>query len=1016
LPDVSRPTVNCPDMSLFTDWNSLLLSEYFSPAPANEDVWIQTSRHELDSFGLHLGGAAGLIEAVKLGPDWIESTIGNCAEAARRLASQRRAKIRAANYEDPGTRATVYRGLNAPTYLPYLALWVLASSEAEEGFYAKVGALLDRPFINTPALTVAMEAVWEDLENWTTKETAGRFGIFKVQVLGEHRFVGIPKSQCMVSRKDANGVRQLFAACALRPRQEISLPLFRRIVDHGRDAHYLSNSLRYAMQRSEYHEPLSRLLGEMLNSWDGRPPKTHGVRAGQRQGIHPVDEQLDEITLKLAPSEDEHDAWEIRWRFPASGQANSCTLVIDNSRIPSYLEPSGDCFSTVGRGYQEVCKASLLSSANERVLIRAEYDDEDAYEVGGGIRTSHIGKHDLRILVWDSLDPRLGEELVERDLPIFGPLYLLSSSNFRGKLERYLKNEGIAHEPLPTRSLPTGWVLTCIPDATRLSLDQRVWLTDGNALPDSQARIRFVGGRTIIRAGVRLFAFYDLPMLELEAPDQATPIADGLKFEAVNTGPAVRPRSPIRRFRIQVQDQGRVAFDIKVMYDTTQLAFARLRVSVAEGIGVAFTRSFGLDSFGRPVADGVRLCGANVTGEGLSSESQPKDLPIDLSQVDLQPTVGGIPQETIAAKFLDSLAQLGSISYGAARDQISRLAEADGMVVQPALLILELRSRGHLEIQTDDKGHLVRIHAVPPTIYSVPAQHDGLELFGVCGSLRLQQWTDLTHQADCLVFTEGQPAGRLPVVRMAAVDQKSMEEVAQSSGFLTTCCPGGSIANWAGSLAQATSELSSWGWGSFAADLGQLQRLHPESAQFVGVTTGTMLVDPKAGRQLFRLDDPSVPGLQVYVLGSYQPSGSISYSFVHDSRWGIWISVSAFAAMLKEHYSNDNASPWPIHYDEQNRSFWLPARLRPPSVIERALVFCSGSGPLEVRTSSKPKQGQIELIDIHTSSSIGMASLVYAKFGSGIWLCYRWVPQQIAERISKLLGGELAQFRRQVGH
>ena len=43
---------------------------------------------------------------------------------------------------------------------------VLASSEADEGFYAKVGSLLDRPFLNTPAVTAAMEAVWDDLERW----------------------------------------------------------------------------------------------------------------------------------------------------------------------------------------------------------------------------------------------------------------------------------------------------------------------------------------------------------------------------------------------------------------------------------------------------------------------------------------------------------------------------------------------------------------------------------------------------------------------------------------------------------------------------------------------------------------------------------------------------------------------------------------------------------------------------------------------------------------------------------
>jgi len=48
-------------MSLFVDWNALLLEEYFPPASNGEESWLQASHHELDSFGIHLGGADGLI-------------------------------------------------------------------------------------------------------------------------------------------------------------------------------------------------------------------------------------------------------------------------------------------------------------------------------------------------------------------------------------------------------------------------------------------------------------------------------------------------------------------------------------------------------------------------------------------------------------------------------------------------------------------------------------------------------------------------------------------------------------------------------------------------------------------------------------------------------------------------------------------------------------------------------------------------------------------------------------------
>lgn len=997
-------------MPLFTDWNSLLLREYFSPAQANEDVWIQTSRNELDSFGLHLGGAAGLIEAVKQGPEWVHFGNANSADLAFGLVRQRCSTLRSAKYIDPGIDAAVYRGLKAPSYLPCLALWVLASSEAEEGFYAKVESILGKPFQNASAVTTAMEAVWKDLEHWSNAETGGRFGLFRVRVLGEHRFVGIPRSQCMVSRKDVNGVRQLFAACHLRPKQELTPILFHRILELGKDSHHLSNSLKYAMQTLAYHEPLASLLGNMLHSWDGRAPRAQGHHSEQKHSVQVETDLEDEITLKLAPSGDDAENWDIRWRFPASGQANECALVIDDFRITSRLELSGDCFTSIGLSHQEACRSALLKSVEGDVQVQAEYNDEGAYEVGGGARAYRIAKRDLRILVWDVPDPRLGEELVERDLPISGPLYLLCSSNFRGKLGRYLKNEEIANEPLQTGGLPSGWFLTCITNARQLSQDQREWLTDGNAIPESRANLRFVGGRPIIRGGAKLYAFYDLPTLEFEAPDGASPRAEGLEFNEVGLSTAFRSQLSIRRFKIQVCDKRNVAFEIKAMCRNEQLASVRLRVSIPDGTGVGDERPFGLDCLGRSAPSEGGLRGAVISAGSSEGQHAFDDEPMTLTQENLINTPDSLPQISLAAKFLDSLAQIGSIAYGAARDQICRLSELANPDVQPALLLLELRSRGHLEIQTDDKGHMIRIHAVPPTLYSLPVKNDGLLMFGVCGSLRLQHWADLSELEDCLIFIEGRQFGQLPVVRLAAIDLESMQNVARSLGFLAVWNPSDALSKWAGSLARATSDLSSWGWGSFSANLGQLQRLHPESARFIPVTNGGMAVDRKTGRQLFRLDDPAVPGLQVYVLGSIQPNETTSFSFIHDSRWGVWISISAFAAMLKGHFSIDDASPWPIHYDRTFRTFWFPARLRPPSVIERALVLCSGSGPLEVQTTGTRKGGNIELINKYTGLSIGVASSVYDSLASGIWLCYQWVPGAIAQRVAKLLGGEIRPF------
>ena len=86
----------------------------------------------------------------------------------------------------PVSDIEVFQGANAPPYLPYIALWVLAKSEEEEpGFYAKVAELIGEPFPNNTRQQMA--AVWTDLEYWSTAQQEGRFGRFKLNVLGEHR-------------------------------------------------------------------------------------------------------------------------------------------------------------------------------------------------------------------------------------------------------------------------------------------------------------------------------------------------------------------------------------------------------------------------------------------------------------------------------------------------------------------------------------------------------------------------------------------------------------------------------------------------------------------------------------------------------------------------------------------------------------------------------------------------------------------------------------------------------------
>ncbi len=1000
-------------MSLFVDWNALLLEEYFPPASNGEESWLQASHHELDSFGIHLGGADGLIEAVRQGPPWMARMTVNCAELARDLARQRVARVPAAGYIDPGSKSPSYAGAKAPAYLPILALWVLASSEAEDGFYAKVAQLGGHPFPSLPQVTSAMSEAWEDLERWSTRECNGRFGNFNRRVLGEHRFVGVPRSQCLLSRRDDRGIRQLFAACGLRPGQTLTPILLGRLAELARDAHYLSSGLRTAFRRPQYKEPLLHILGHVLQSWDGRRPERERAQQAVRGDQMAQQEEVEATTLALCPLEGEAEGWDIRWRFRRSGQGNACRLAFDGMQIPARLEPWGDCFATATSGPgAEFMRSMLARSGTGDVEHRVEYEDADSPELGGGIRIGRISRRVMRILAWDTPDPRLGEQLVERELPLAGPAYIVCSPGHSAILERYLSNEGIVHKQMDAGGLPEGWTLTCINRSERLQGPQRQWLSDEDVLQDALARLRFVGGRPILRGGARLYASYDLPVLEVEQRDGAVVECPGMRLDELGTHAGLAPvpgRSPVRRYRMTSVDLARTIFEARVVERGRVLASARLRISAPEGTGSGLSRAFSIDPFGRSRRDDLGLRGAVIRDSSAISGEPLGSPPIELRRARASDAMALQPQASICGKFLDSLAQLGSVGYGAARDQLGRLAEADGIQVQPALLLLDLRCRAYLEIETDDKGHMVRVHRVDPFVYSLPAKQGADKLYGIGGTLRSQQWLDVLGWAGARVLLDDQASGTLPTLRLAAGDE-SASRLASSHGLGMARLPCDAISRWAGSLDDARSALASWGWGSLSADLGQLQRLVPNSAKFCAASSPRMVVDPQTKCQLFRFDDPSIPSLQVYVLGTIDGDDSTRYSFIHDSRWGVWLSQSAFARMVREMFGRTDAYPWPVHYDPAARELWIPARIKPPAVIERALALCSGGGPRVAMLEGHLDGNDLVLQWQHTGTRVGIASPVYEGFVPGAWLCYEWVPPEVAARVASLLGSELRTF------
>lgn len=1000
-------------MSQFVAWNDLLLSEFFTAAFANEEVWVRATRAELDSFGLHLGGARGLVDAVGTGVPWLPS-LPNCAAEARILVEQRRDPLRTRMYVDPGALNPLYLGACAPAYLPILAFWVLAASDEQQecGFYATVHQLLGHPFKNDAKVTDAMSRAWEDLEAWSSRECGGRFGSFHCRALGEHRFVGIPRSQGLISRQDERNLFRLFWDARLRPGQVLTDAMLASLLKRGIESTFLTRPLRSAMAKPEYQLPLAALFRKLLGSWSGNRPKGDHADTDTPNTGSMTRESADakaEVTLVLLPSEEVPNGWDVCWSFPAVVDAPRCSLVIGGQRLPAPLHRASASFLTdVSQQHVHQSLAALSASASVQLEVQVEFEDDSAGLCDYQCRKELIQQTPRRILAWNSIDPRFGQQLTERDVPLYGVFYLVCDPADWGRTDPWLRRERISFESMEVSGLPPGWRMACIHRAERLTVEHRTYLANA---PESTevppARLWLVGGSRLLRGGARLFASYDLPAIEVEGPPEAILEAPGLQLSEVPQHHAKEGQSGIRRFMVDSLDVNRSSFDIWLVAGRTELANIRLRVANPDGEGRGETRDFSLDTLGFPQSalwglNGSRIGSArqDLAGDGWQSE-QLLDVPT------LAECAGESFTESGAAQFLDTLAARGSISYGAARDQILRLTKG----INPISLLMDLRARGCLEIETDGKGHFIRIHGVAPSLYGLPAKQDGLPLFGVSGSLRLAQWSLLQGNENFMVTAAVTSAGLMPALHVAAVDAHSVQAECFSMGLLFEQSPARDVAHWAGSLRQARLAAESRGTETVSAELGHLHRLRADSARFVPVSEPTMSIDRVCGAQLFRFDDPQATALHLYVLGVRRADGTSRYSHVPDSRWGVWISQLAFAEMLKEKHGRNDAFPWPLHYDPETRDLWVPARLRPPVVLERALTLCSGMGPaIHFLYSCGDADERSPVFDSQAGRVVGAISHVYREFVPGHWLCYRWVPSDLAQQIAALLGCALEPF------
>lgn len=1000
---VMAETKNQPLDDRFAEWNLRLLRSFFSEASRGEEIFLRVDKDLLDQIGQDIGGDSGFLEAVREGPDWIKPS-RSFTRTIIELKKKRKASAR--GYKDPGSFDPVYRRLCAPAYLPYLAALVRNDAENANAYYARLSEDLNLQHQFGPQEMGQVETVWADLEKWTA-ETGGRFGHFKLRRLGGYRLIGVPRSQSILKPSDVEELARVFVQAQVRPGQELSEESLTRILNEARAMRAaFTAGFQRALQIDEFEQPIRAAALTAYSDWDGTLPVRSSGAPNDEASTYVTNESELFIGISLSVVQDFPLQLSPSWRIPAIQDIGKFELAKDE------LAWSGQFSGTEGANTaradnQEADFWGLAKRASDTTV---QFDarcfvSEDSEPMSLKLT---LMRRPLWVLT-PAIDNLTGDiELREGGLPASGSAFLMAPPQSVQALQGYVEREKPEFEVISALGVPNDWLLVRLVDCASLSEEQRI-LPDGEqgARPRPRA-IRFVGGRSIRRGYSRMYLPYDLPYIELDAPFSANlDYPEGLTVEEQSS--FLRTVSahhadwkPLRRFKIRLPHSKSASYELKaISAEGSTLGQAKLRIADLGGDVVNTGKPFSLDSIGRPVHSYEGLSGVvlgNVPDDSTQLASELKDYTLQDDElgfsIDCQTMKVGVHE-----MFLDALAQYGSLNYGVARDLLQRLLLSAGELDEPVFLLLELSRRGHLGISTTHKGHIARIHSITPTLYSLPLTFSGQPIWAVAGTLRIDHWKVVARENEAWSAHQVyRSQGVFEPWRLVIRNKSDALTTSSQLGFKFSEKPCVSVACWSASLGLFRDETFRNTMESIGSAREGAMRLNASTGRFTASPFGNVC-------ELWRIRDLDIGVGNLYVLADKG-----KYSFVSDSRWGVWVALDAFAQHISSYPGMNDVHPVPITYESVKRTMWIPARISLPTVLERALVLCSGDSP-DVLTLQKDVAenagSRLRLLRTEDGMPGFSANKFYTDMANGKWLAYRYVPENIARVIAGKLGAIL---------
>jgi len=987
------------DMNAFEAWNLRLLEHFFWPGRIGKEIFIGTPPDVLDEIGDGLGGDAGFLEAVKAGPDWkwkhksptLESRLQELVERRKKSAS------RVLGYADPGKHNCEFMPggaieNSAPTYLPYLAALARGAAVADVGgYYARLRKDLGLPPNWSSSQMSRTEVAWADLEKWT-KDTGGRYGKFTFRSLGAHQFVGLAKSQVMIAARDILVLHEIFERLGLEVGRGKAATRLGDVLEGVRaDSSGVSRGLRQAAFDPDYKDVLEARLVDVHGEWKGpgtSPDEASRSRAGKRAekrgGVR--------FGLTLGPGES------LPWRVIIGIEDEAIDLAeVEDSQLLGEPSDKATPTSVPMRRHRlggwalplsvEESKSFLMQDSWTLKTLRGSFPVDRARKAR--VLTEN---GDENYELWDSGWPEYGAAVV-----LFPDASDESHAMFVSTCP-----DASRYKPDEMEGLPSHWAMYYVEACERLTDEQRAIVEPSGR----RVRLLVLQGGSKDEGG---YLHYDLPNVVYRGPPEwrvGVLGRDDLELEQdsytplTRAGPSGRHGNAVvtRCYGLPAAFEEGGEFKLFVLDGT-----GKERGSCSLGVrsqAAASTPEDGdtcMDRFGRVVkgVEGLRgglpehLVRVHERGRGNEVTASSR------SRLDVgKPVTFEEVRNNPAVLFLDSLASTGGYSYGRAKSKLDRFLARAGGIQAPWKVLLDLWGRGYVELERGKDGGIEYVHSVPAKAYLMPLKVDGWDVLGLLGTLNLSQWGSLCGESLAWEILKNDfglsEEGTLPVLRLrskmtAALLKQRLDPI----GLGVLPMQGLAIANWAAAerdvrsaMLAETKELSE------SIQFMGLRRFDPLAIRYMDIRSGHPS-PPEGGEEavLYKFEDPRRKGWYRSMFVSRQGA-----SFALDEQWSKWVAMG---------YVARGFGRAPVFHDQEKRYLYVPAKLRLPIVIDRALVLCSGSPPVKCPLDAWEDGSDITFGIKHADMALFQLDEDLCQgVRDGGWLRYDNVPTAVMKAIS----------------